>query len=285
MKRKKSKKSRKSYKFWTFFIVSCVILAGYLFEAGGNVPVPSSFELPWTSPACDSSLLNVKSKNTPEIILKRKTYICSFNHQTRCANWSAWYLEKEHADGPYKRKDLQIKSSYLEDERTIKGRQRLSDWRNTPGYDHGHLCPSGDNKYDLEAMRQTFYLSNMCVQNSALNQGPWEHLESTCRQWAKSNGGIYIITGPVYSHSKIKRTHSGIAIPDKFFKVVLCMEGTPKAIGFIYDNTTPKKGDKTEQHVCTIDEIERLTGFDFFASLPDEQEAQLEATSNFSCWK
>lgn len=231
-------------------------------------------------------LLPIQVIKRPEFIIQRKSYICSYNKETRCANWSAWYLPKEHADGPYKRKELKIPGNYIEDESSLEGRQLLSDWDGVFNYDHGHLCPSGDNKWDREAMKQTFYLSNMCVQNSSLNQGPWEHLESTCREWAKKFQSIYIVSGPVFKTKPIKKIGKGLSIPDQFFKVVLCIDSEePKAIGFIYDNSDPIDGDKLDSHVLSVDEIEKITGYDFFSALPDEVENFIEANYSLKDWK
>lgn len=231
-------------------------------------------------------LLPLQVIKRPEFIIQRKSYICSYNKETRCANWSAWYLPKEHADGPYKRKELKIAGNYIEDESSLEGRQLRSDWDGVFNYDHGHLCPSGDNKWDREAMRQTFYLSNMCVQNSSLNQGPWEHLESTCREWAKKFQSIYIVSGPVFKTKPIKTIGSGLPIPDSFFKVVLCMDtDEPKAIGFIYDNSDPGDGDRLANHALSVDEVEIITGYDFFSVLPDELESKIESHYSLNEWK
>lgn len=222
-----------------------------------------------------------------EQIIKRKSYIVSYNPDTRQPNWSAWHLTASHADGPYKRKQLNIDGNYLEDEPSVKGRQYLNDWQGISGYDHGHMCPSGDNKWSLEAMRQTFFLSNMCVQNSALNQGPWEHLESTCRQWAKKYGDIHIVCGPIYYSKAYKRggTRRRLAVPDAFFKVVMRAGANPQAIGFIYQNVTPIDNDKMLSHVVTVDEVERITGLDFFSTLPDKVENAIESHADLRQWK
>ena len=71
-------------------------------------------------------------------------------------------------------------------------------------------------------------------------------------------------------------------VPTAFLNVVLCMTGTPKAIGFIYQNT----GDKQDYRQCvrTVDEIEQLTGYDFFKSLDDKVEKRVEANANIDDW-
>lgn len=230
-------------------------------------------------------LLPKQRDNSDGVILERKSYYCSYNKDYRCANWSAWYLPKTHADGPYKRNNLNIPGNYLEDDPSLDGRQLLSDWYGISGYDHGHLCPSGDNKWSLEAMKQTFFLSNMCVQNSSLNQGAWENLESSCRGWAKKFGGLYIVTGPVFTNKIVKKIGNNLSVPDQFFKVVLDIESkNPKAIGFLYDNSAPSEKEKIESHVKTVDQIETITGFDFFSGLADSLENRIESNADIKDW-
>lgn len=218
-------------------------------------------------------------------LLLRKSYICSYNSVNRCANWSSWHLTKEHADGPYKRKQLHIQGGYLEDGENLTNRQLLSDWIDVEGYDHGHLCPSGDNKWDLDAMKQTFFLSNMCVQNSQLNQGPWERLESTCREWAKKFGELYIICGPIFDKSGSDSIGNNLYVPKAFFKVIYRPNPEPLGIAFVYDNISPDADDKLEMHAKSIDEVEKITGYDFFWSLPDDIENEIESDSEIKKWR
>lgn len=218
-------------------------------------------------------------------VILRKSYICSYNSSKRCANWSSWHLTKDHADGPYKRKQLHIQGGYFEDGNNLVNRQLLSDWTDVEGYDHGHLCPSGDNKWDLNAMKQTFFLSNICVQNSQLNQGPWERLESTCREWAKKYGELYIICGPIFDQSSNDSIGNNLHVPKAFFKVIYRPNPEPLGIAFVYDNTSPSIDDKLEMHAKSIDEVEGITGYDFFWSLPDSIECVIESDSEIKKWR
>ena len=73
-----------------------------------------------------------------------------------------------------------------------------------------------------------------------------------------------------------------VVVPEAFFKVVLCMKDEPKAIGFIYKNADGNrpKGD----YVNSVDQVERITGIDFFPALPDKTENKIEASANASDW-
>lgn len=43
-------------------------------------------------------------------------------------------------------------------------------------------------KWSEEAMRESFFLSNICPQNNDLNGGQWLSVEEMCRRWAKRAG-------------------------------------------------------------------------------------------------
>lgn len=213
-------------------------------------------------------------------ILHRLGYITSYNSITKNANWVAWHLTKEHTDGIWKRDGI----PYMVDEEISGSRQELEDWygHNLP-IDHGHMCPAGDNKWSKDAMEQTFLLTNMCPQNSELNRGDWEELESRCRGWARHYGDIYIVCGPIfYNNSYETIGNNKVGVPDAFFKVVLCMNKRPKALGFIYPNEGIHH--KMSHYVTTIDDVEKQTGIDFFYNLPDDIETTVEAESKLESW-
>lgn len=65
-------------------------------------------------------------------------------------------------------------------------------------------------------------------------------------------------------------------MPDAFFKVVLHTGKNPQAIGFICRNQS-QKGRKKTEFVNSVDEVERITGYDFFPLLPDDVEKRVEA--------
>lgn len=210
-------------------------------------------------------------------ILRRKAYTVSYNKETRCPNWVAWHLTAEHADGLLKRHN-----SFREDEDVRRPRATLEDYKGS-GWSRGHMCPAGDNKWDELAMEESFLLTNVCPQNQSLNSGVWNRIEMDCRQWARKYGEVFIVCGPVL----LKREHETIGknrvvVPEAFFKVVLCMKDKPKAIGFVIRNNEGKK--KRDMFVNSVDEVERITGYDFFPALPDEVENVIEAKADIKEW-
>ena len=227
-----------------------------------------------------SSGLEVPGKlnDRPEQILKRVAYTSSYNSDLRIPNWVAWQLMGAHTEGKNKRAGVKFQ------EDTDVPLPRAVDFDSVrSGYDRGHLCPSADNRWDATAQEQSFLLTNVCPQDHNLNVGDWHELENLCRKWAKTYGSIYIVAGPVLLKGKHKTIGKNkVTVPEAFFKVVLCMEGKPKAIGFIYRNESGNR--PKSYYVNTIDDVERITGIDFFPALPDNVEKAVEATCNLEEW-
>lgn len=217
-------------------------------------------------------------KNKPEQILQRMGYTVSYNKDTRLPNWVAWHLTADRLVGSAKRPQ----KAFHEDMDVAEPRATDWDYYNSR-YDRGHMCPAGDNKWSKVAMLESFLFTNICPQNGNLNRGDWNELENMCRKWAKEYGDIYVVCGPILYSGKHKTIGKNkVVVPEAFFKVVLCMENTPKAIGFIYKNAAGNrpKGD----YVNTVDEVERITGIDFFPALPDKVENKIESVANTGDW-
>ncbi|GAY27458.1 dNA/RNA non-specific endonuclease [Prevotella sp. MGM1] len=213
-----------------------------------------------------------------EQILRRTAYTVSYNKDTRLPNWVAWNLTADHTDGPFKRAGLKFR----EDVDVPEPRATDRDYYNS-GYDRGHMCPSADCKWCEAAQSESFLFTNACPQVQGLNSGDWNEMEIMCRRWAEKYGSLYIVCGPILYDGKHKRIgKSKVAVPDAFFKVVLRLGDNPSAIGFIYKNMSGNrpKGD----YVNTVDEVERITGYDFFPALPDDIETVVEADADIDDW-
>ncbi len=212
-----------------------------------------------------------------EVMLIRKSYTVSYNPTRMQPNWVAWHLTGEHTTGEVSRS-----VRFSEDTSVPAPRASNADYAGS-GWSRGHICPAGDNKWDSTAMAETFMLTNICPQHPRLNNGLWNAIELDCRRWARRYGDIYIVGGPVF----LRQEHDSIGahripVPEAFFKVVLCLTGKAKAIGFVCLNT----GDniRKDLYVRTVDEVERITGMDFFPTLPDTLERRVEASASLTEW-
>lgn len=218
-------------------------------------------------------------KNSGEQILHRTAMTISWNKETRTPNWVAYLLKDADMDGNLGREP----EFYQDFEIAKEVRVSTYDYSHS-GYDRGHMAPAGDFNGDKKAKKETFYMTNICPQNHKLNGDSWNTLEKQCRDWAYQEGGIYSVVGPIYTSENPKTigTHK-VAVPDKFFRCILSLKkGKEKAVGFIYDNNSTRQ--RISRAACSVDEVEQLTGYDFFTALPDKLEKKLEASYNLKDW-
>lgn len=232
-----------------------------------------------TATAAPAYELPALREGSGEQILRRMAYTVSYNKENRLPNWVAWQLTASRAEGTESRKGMK----FQEDEEVSAPRATDADYRSS-GYDRGHMCPAGDMKWSHDALLETFMFTNCCPQVHGLNAGDWNEMEGQCRRWAKQYGELYVVCGPILYKSQRQKTigRNRVVVPEAFFKVVLRMGDSPAAIGFIYKN---EAGDRPKaSYVNTVDQVERITGYDFFASLPDDLERRVEAEASLDEW-
>lgn len=204
-------------------------------------------------------------------------YTVDFNPDWHIPNWVAYELTSEELVG-----DQPRATDFTPDPAFGNDSPTTHDYTES-GFDRGHMAPAGDMKWSEQAMNESFYTSNICPQNHNLNKGDWNDLEQKVRYWARKHGRIYVVTGPIVSpqHQTIGETL--VAVPDAFFKVLLCkIHGQWQAVGFVCKN---KKGHRDLATYCkTIDEVEALTGMDFFSNLEDNIENKIEGAYDIDAW-
>lgn len=218
-------------------------------------------------------------KKRKEQIIRHEGYTVSYNSDYRIANWVAYELTSKEA----KSKKATRSNKFVPDP-LVKGATALNEDYTRTGYDRGHLAPAGDMKWSMKAMRESFYLSNICPQDPDLNRGIWKELEEQIRLWASENGSLLVVTGPIITDDLRRLGKNRVGIPKRFFKVVCTQTaGRPEGVGFLFDNRdygdTPLRS-----MMIPIDSVESVTGIDFFPSLPDSIERPMEVSVNKSCW-
>ncbi len=215
---------------------------------------------------------------TPEIMVDYEGFTVSFNPAHHQPNYVVWELTADEVNGTVAR------TSKFKSDPDVYGCATLDDYRKS-GFDRGHMAPAADMKWSEQAMIDSHYLTNISPQDHLLNGGRWATLENKCREWAVRDSALIIICGPVLSDRMTRSIgRSKVSVPERFFKVILAPYTTPpRAIGFIMQNM----GEKTDIYssAVSVDEIETITGFDFFSALPDEIENEIEATANYAPWQ
>lgn len=213
-----------------------------------------------------------------EQIIEHVGYTVSYNADNRIPNWVAWMLT------PSRFVEVVSRSNdFMPDPAVRENAVTTADYKKS-GYDRGHMCPAADNRWRNQAMVECFYMTNICPQNHNLNRGDWKELEEACRDWTMQYDTLHVACGPIlYKKEKARIGVHRVLVPDAFFKVVLRLKPVPSAIGFIYKNTSGNK--PLDSYINSIDEVERITGIDFFSQLPDAIEDAVEAQCNVDDWQ
>ena len=270
MARKKDKKS--SYKLLKLLICVAIILLALLYTKRTK---PKSYANEITFELAIPQF----TKSTKSQVIEHIGYTVSYNEQRRNPNWVAYELTGEEVEGREPRG-----SKFIPDPDVI-GRQAVdADYKHS-GWDRGHLAPAADMKWSEQAMDESFYLSNISPQNGNLNRGVWKSIEELTRENAQKYGKILVVTGPVFTSKKGLGSigNNRVLIPNAFYKVLLAYDNGYTGIGFYCENIAGKK--RLDSYTKSIDEIEEITGIDFFHLLPDNIETEVENVFDWGDWE
>ena len=218
------------------------------------------------------------NKKIKEQVIEHKGYTVSYNTKWLIPNWVAYELTDEEVVGEISRAD-----KFVPDPDVTGTCSTTDDYKNS-GFDRGHMAPAGDMKWDATAMDESFYTTNICPQNHNLNAGDWKELEEQVRDWAIKNEKVYVVCGPIMKQKYETIGQNNVAVPDSFYKVVLMYKnGNWRALGFVFAN---KAGNKPlDTYAKSVDEVEKITSFDFFSALPDEIENEIEKNKSYDAFE
>lgn len=216
-------------------------------------------------------------------IIKHKNYTLRYEEDYEVPAWVAYKLRGEYTKGVANRAGNQ----FIPD-RKVKNNSALTGDYSNSGYDRGHMLPAGDFKCCQELMDETFFMSNIAPQVPDFNRGIWENIETRVRGWAVRDEEVFVVTGPVLRKGlpTIGR-YNNVAVPEFFYKIVLFYQPKsdrkPRMIAFLLPNEA-LFGKRMNSYVVSTDEVEKVTGLDFFAKLPADIQTKLEANSSWSDW-
>ena len=160
------------------------------------------------------------------------------------------------------------------------------------GFDRGHQIPSGSRNANTAMNRQTFYYTNMTAQVSRFNQGLWANLENRVRGFVSVCDTLYVVTGPIFDSGEPERwtednAGNPVAVPDGYFKAVLSYNistSTYYSVAFVYDNEEYSRSNPTASDMCSVSEVEEMTGFTFFNNLPRSIASSVKAQCEPDRW-
>ena len=255
-------------------IAAALVWAFSNFGGGGETPPPSDR----VDYAAEEFYLPTGTKGER---IDYQGFSLSYDEDWEQAEWVAYILERKNLQQEWTERPRDFRSDPNVSTRSASD----NDYRGS-GYDRGHLAPFADFAWNAEQAKETFYLSNISPQARQFNQGVWRELEELTRDWANRFQRLYVVTGPVMTEDP-KGTigrETRVAIPAAYYKVLLDLDDPErKGIGFVIPNEI--SFDPLPKYALSIDEVEAITGIDFFSELmPKDEEKQLEATGNPDLW-
>lgn len=209
------------------------------------------------------------------------------------SRWVAFRFDKALAAKSVGRKDYSIRPQYPADPDCASS---LPDDVSFEGFDHGHLCASADRLCCTEANWQTFYMTNMSPQYSRFNQDYWTSYESYVQglgRQADFADTLYVVKGgTILPAQTLQYIHPGgmqMPVPAYYFIAMLKVRnGAYSALGLWVPHEASPRGSGSltdiRQHAISIDELEELTGINFFHNLPDFVEGAVESICMPGAW-
>jgi endonuclease G len=150
------------------------------------------------------------------------------------------------------------------------------------GYDRGHLAPSADFRWYSRAVSESYFYSNMSPQDPDLNRKKWSELENMLRNYViRNNVPLAIITAPILTDDlpKIKQSPNGVSIPEFYLKIAYD-NTNQRIIGFLMANKELSR--PVDTYTITVDELEKMTGYDYFPKINQSLESKYDVKEWFS---
>ncbi len=289
MARRRSSSNSNGMLFKTGIFAALAGLAFFLFnqfgtqKSGQPIDIKPPIEIPDGQPKSRKNK-PLESQVPAEILpdsegemLRHTWFALGYSEDHEQAEWVAYELTRERLNENWAERPNTFRPD--PDVRTESATPR--DYTSS-GYDKGHLCPAADMAFDADAIDETFLMSNISPQVPAFNMGIWRELEELTRDWARRFDRLYVVTGPVLSQPVLDQIgFNKVSVPTAFYKVLLAPE-QHRAIAFILPNERSEK--LVTEFACSIDQVESVTGIDFFPNLLKGLDEELEGSLDKDAW-
>jgi endonuclease G len=220
---------------------------------------------------------NAGSEDKDNYLIVHDGHLLSYNNSRGTLNWIAWKTTRADLG------DHLPRHLFEPDPLLPGGFRRIAyyDYSGS-GYDRGHMVPSADRFGNVKLNEDTFLMTNIVPQTAALNQFPWEKLESYARSLVYRGSEVYTIAG-VYGENG--RLRGRVTIPTNCWKVIVVfprgqhadrIDPNTRIIAVDMPNIDGIEAATWETYKTTVRAIEQKTGFDLFSSLPRDFQERIE---------
>ncbi|SEF71814.1 DNA/RNA non-specific endonuclease [Oceanospirillum linum] len=218
-------------------------------------------------------------------VLRNDGFMVGYSDLRMNPLWATYWLQELTAE--QKRQSYKRPGQFSEDWRTV-WRVSHRDYTRS-GYDRGHLAPNYaiSRLYGKQAQTETFLMTNIVPQKPNLNRKVWQRLEEAAvDHFTGQFARIAVITGPVFDQ-ETERLDSWVEVPDAFYKIFVGLNRKGEAesmLAFLMPQNV-RGSEPLTKFVVSVDQVEEVTGLNFFNALPDSQEVKLEAMKDSSLWR
>lgn len=206
----------------------------------------------------------------PSPVIERPGYVLAYDGKTRHASWVYEELTANNLEGATERADFDFEEDPLIPPSL---RANKSDYKGS-GFDRGHLRPAANARSSPQAMKDTFYLSNISPQHPQLNRKFWLKLEKHVREMAQRHDKIYVITGPLFlpetasDGKKYVRYQvigeNNVAVPTHYFKVIHGKKERANITeAYIIPNRPIENNLPLSTFAVTLEKVEKAAGLIF----------------------
>lgn len=232
---------------------------------------------------------NATPKDEDNYLMIKPQYAMSYNRARSSANWVSWHLSTAWQG------DVDRGDNFRPDDTLPTGWYKVqSQEYSGSGFDRGHLCPSGDRDRTVADNDATFLMTNIIPQAPNNNRGAWADLEVYCRKIAEAGYELYIIAG-VYGKAGIGSNggksftldNGKMVVPESVWKVIVILPIGVDDVNRINEETRiiavniPNKqtitNTKWGEYRLSIDDLEKITGYDYLSNVPTAIQKTLES--------
>jgi endonuclease G len=245
------------------------------FSSPTPTPTPTPSEhLTMGNPS--NAVTNVLQPNN--YLMEKPQYSLSYSRDNGGPNWVSWHLDSSWLGSAPRQDDFRADTTLPAGWYQVQA----TDFSGS-GFDRGHMCPSADRTITVTANSATFLMTNMIPQLPANNQGVWANLESYSRTLVSQGNELYIISGGQGLQYFIANGH--VAVPAQTWKVIIVLPVGSNDVSRVTTSTRtiavviPNSGTigtDWRAYRVSVDQVEAITGFDFFSNVPSSIQAVIE---------
>ena len=267
-------------------------------ESPQQASQPGWFELPVVDCYITSDGWRV-DRNNPDLYyayhksdIGTRNYTVCYNGAYHCPVWIAAPRHSIYSVGSGR-------SSYSFDPDIPKSVQQASTSGSTSGYNRGHMLGSAERTGSTLTNKQVFYVTNIAPQGDPWfnsDSGGWNPLEKFIDGF-ESSDTLYVVIGAYfenftdgYGNNAYKKTAlfmgSDVQIPTMFYYACLrtksgnsgkslknCTRDEIMCAAFVRAHSSGTAGQAvSKKEMMSIDDLEALTGFDYFTAIPNAPE-------------